>query len=245
MRAVQAIFMKQLVDLPKNLSITIMYIIFPLLAFLFANFLGGPDEYGFDIAPAFIVQFATMFAAMVPMVTIANTIAEDNEYKSLRFLVTAGVKPGQYLTGLIGFVLVIAIVPLLIFAFIGSFAGMELVIFLGLSLLGVLASAVLGAIIGLFSKNVQQCSAIYTPIMMILGFAPFIAMYSEAAANIAHFTFTFQIFAALTQIMVHVPEGLEPMFDIPMTESAIIIAANVVIFAVLFVVAYRKKGLRG
>ncbi|MCL2235811.1 MAG: ABC transporter permease [Defluviitaleaceae bacterium] len=245
MRAVQAIFMKQLADLPKNISITIMYILFPAMGFLFSNLMGGVDEFGFDQGPVMVVQFAMMFVGMVPLVTIANTIAEDNEYKSLRFLVTAGVKPFQYLAGLISFVMVMAVVVLAVFAFMGDFTGTDLVLFFALGLLGVLTSCVLGAIVGIFSKNVQQCSAIYTPLMMALSFAPFISMFSDTMRQVAHFVFTFQIFAALTNLVIEIPYGTEPVFDITLTQSTIVIAANALLFAILFAVAYRKKGLRG
>ncbi|MCL2621281.1 MAG: ABC transporter permease [Defluviitaleaceae bacterium] len=245
MRAVQAIFMKQLADLPKNISITIMYILFPALGLLFSTLMGGPDEYGFDQGPIMVVQFTMTFVGMVPLITIANTIAEDNEYKSLRFLVTAGVKPFQYLAGLIGFVMIMAVIVLGIFALMGGFTGTNLVIFFAFGLLGVLASSVLGAIVGIFSKNVQQCSAIYTPLMMVLAFAPFISMFSETVAQVAQFAFTFQIFAALVNLIMELPYGSEPLFDVTLIQSAIIIAVNGLIFAVLFAVAYRKKGLRG
>lgn len=245
MRAIKAIFMKQMADLPKNLSITMMYILFPALGFLFSNLMGGPDEYGFDQGPIMIVQFAMIFIGMVPLVTVANTIAEDNEYKSLRFLITAGVKPFQYLAGLIGFVMIMAVVILGVFAIMGGFVGINLVIFFALGLLGGLASSVLGAIVGIFSKNVQQCAAIYTPLMMILSFAPFLAIFSETVAQIAHLVFTFQIFAALVNLIMEMPYGAEPIFDVSLLQSALIIAANGIIFAVLFAVAYGKKGLRG
>jgi len=226
MSAVKAIFIKQLNDLPKNMSVTIMYLLWPAMAFLMGHFMG---EYG---APQ-IAMFAGMFVGSTPMIAIANTVAEDNEHKSLRFLVMAGVKPWQYLIGLSVSVLLMSAISVAAFVFIGGFAGEQLTRFLITAALSCLASAILGGAIGIFAKNVQQASSIYTPAMMILMFAPMLSMFNETIQRVAQFVFSYQVLRIV----------LDPYADFE--RALIVIAANIVALLVFFVVAYKKKGLRG
>ncbi|MDR2167354.1 MAG: ABC transporter permease [Clostridiales bacterium] len=253
MKAIGAIFSKQLVDLPKNMSVTIMFIMFPILSFIMTGIMGGDDPLQ---AAMMNVQFAMMFVGMTPLVTVANTIAEDNEYKSLRFMVTAGVRPGQYLTGIMGFTMLVCIVPLALFALIGGFGGQELLIFLAFGFVGIVASCILGAVVGIFSKNVQQCAAIYSPLMMLLAFAPFLSMFNETIAVITSPLFTTRIFESLSDMTLpeyftvyqageYVTTAREAISTVSLPISLAIIAANALTFAILFAVAYRKKGLRG
>ena len=240
MRAIQALFVKQLCDLPKNMSITIMFITFPVVSWVIGGFVGTEDPI---TAAVMNIQFAMIFVGMTPMVLLANTIAEDNEYKSLRFLMMAGVKPTQYLAGLLSFTVLMSVLPILAFALIGGLSGQTLAAFMALGLLGALASAILGAVIGLFSKNVQQCAALYTPFMMILSFVPFLSVFNETVETVGFVVFTQQIFMSLIYMVVG-PEAQAPSF-VSVPVSLAIIGANCLVFAILFALAYRKKGLRG
>ena len=226
MNATKAIFIRQLNDFPKNMSVSMMYIMWPALAFLMAQVMG------YYAAPQ-IAMFAGMFVGSTPMIAIANTVAEDNEYKSLRFLVMAGVKPWQYLFGLMGSVLMLCALSVAAFVFIGEFTGAHLTQFLIVSALSCLASAILGGAIGIFAKNVQQASVIYTPAMMLLMFAPMLSMFNETIQQIAQFVFSYQVL----QIV------LNP--DADFTRALIIIAANIVALLAFFIVAYQRKGLKG
>jgi len=263
MNAFKAIFIKQLNDFPKNVSVAGMFIMYPLIAWILSSFIGGGGETYYEQAAMqeqanmMVMQFTMIFVGMTPLIMIANAIAEDNEYKSLRFLVTAGVKPVQYLAGLMAFTIIASVLPLVAFGFLANLEGADMATFMGLGMLGVFASSVLGAVIGLFSKNVQQCAAIYTPIMMILAFVPFLSVFSETVAQVGRFIFTGQIFMALAEVALgyetviggyndygfYVP-GPFPMYD-GMNMSLLVVAANGLLFLVLFVVAYRKKGLKG
>jgi len=226
MSAVTAIFIKQLNDFPKNMSVSIMYLLWPAIAFLMGHFMG---EYG----ETQVAMFAGMFVGSTPMIAIANTVAEDNEYKGLRFLVMAGVKPWQYLLGLSGSVLLLSAVSVTAFVFIGNFAGELLIRFLIVAALSCFASAILGGAIGIFAKNVQQASALYTPAMMLLMFAPMLSMFNESIQRVAQFVFSYQVLRIV----------LDPYADFE--RALLIIGANIVALLVFFIVAYQKKGLKG
>jgi ABC-2 type transport system permease protein len=225
MNTVKAIFTKQLNDFPKNISITLLYFLYPIMAFVMGNLLGDADVYA--------AMFAAMFVGATPMIAICNTVAEDNEYKSLRFLVMAGVRPSQYLLGLAGFVFIMSFVPLAAFALIGGFSGELLVKFIIVSVLGLAASSILGAAIGIFAKNVQQATAIYTPAMLVLAFAPIFAGANETLARIAELLFSYQVLMVV----------LDPYADL--TRALIVISVNIVVLLTFFIFAYKKKGLRG
>ena len=230
MSAVKAIFIKQMNDFTKNVSVTIMFILYPVMAFLMAHFMG---EYGIPN----IGMFAAMFVGTTPMVVIANNVAEDIEYKSLRFLVMAGVRPWQYLLGLTSFVLVMSALSVAAFICIGTFIGdwsTDLVVrFSAVAALGLVASSILGGAIGIFAKNVQQASAIYTPFMLFLMFVPMFSMFNETIARMAEFLFSYQVFQVTLDS------------DADLTRALIVIAANIVALLAFFIIAYRKKGLRG
>ena len=225
MNAVKAIFMKQMADLPKNFAGLGIFLLWPLMAFIMGSVMGDMD-----------VQ-AGMFAAMLigsgPMMTIANNVAEDNEYKGLRFLVMAGVKPWQYLLGLAGSMFIASALSLAALILIGGFTGEVLLRLIIVAVLGLIASSILGGAVGIFSKNVQQASAITTPLMMVLAFTPMFAGFNETVARIAEFLFPYQVLMVV----------LNPYADF--VRALIVVGANAVVLLAFFAIAYKKKGLRG
>ena len=226
MNAIKAIFIKQLHDLPRNISVSLIYIMFPVMAFLFGQLMGDMDLHA--------AMFASIFAGTTPLIAICMTVAEDREYKSLRFLVMAGVKPSQYLIGLSSFVLLMSSLPMVVFIWMGGFTDIYLAYFIGAAFLALVASCILGAAIGIFAKNIQQATAIYTPIMMLLMMLPMIAGANETLARIAELTFSFQVLIV----------SVSPEYaDIP--RAFMIIGINIVVLLAFFIFAYRKKGLRG
>jgi len=225
MNAVKAIFMKQMADLPKNFAGLGVFLLWPLMAFVMGSMMGDMD-----------VQ-AGMFAAMLigsgPMMTIANNVAEDNEYKGLRFLVMAGVKPWQYLLGLAGSMFIASAVSLAALILIGGFTGDVLLRLIIVAVLGLIASSILGGAVGIFSRNVQKASAITTPLMMVLAFTPLFAGSNETVERIAEFLFPYQVLMVV----------LNPYADF--VRALIVVGGNAVVLLAFFAIAYKKKGLRG
>ena len=225
MAAIKAIFFKQLDDFPKNISVSLLYFMYPVMAFIMGIVIGSSEVYA--------GMFGAMFIGVIPMVAISMTVSEDKEYKSLRFLVIAGVKPFQYLFGLTSFVFIASLLPILFFVLLGGFSGIHLAYFLIASFFSLIASCALGATIGIFAKNVQQATAIYTPLMLALMLIPMLASFSEMIARVAEFLFVFQILLV----------ALNPEHN--MARAFIIIAINMFVLIGLFAVIYKKKGLRG
>jgi ABC-2 type transport system permease protein len=181
----------------------------------------------------FVTMFAAMFVGMTPLMMVIGAIAEDREHKSLRFLVMAGVKPHEYLLGIGGFVLLICSLVSVVFGLIGGFTGIELVKFIAVLIIGSIASELLGAIIGIVSKNQQAATALGTPVFMVLAFSPMIAQFNETVKKVTSVFYTQQV-----NILVnHSSANIAKPF--------LIIAANIVVLVILFMVVYRKKGLKG
>jgi ABC-2 type transport system permease protein len=137
------------------------------------------------------------------------------------------------LLGVGGFFLLAATVTSVIFALIGGFTATELVKFLIIMVSGTAASILLGATIGMWSKNTQAAGGLAMPFAVIVGFAPMIASFNETVERFAGVLYTQQINVIVND------------FEASMVRPLIVIAANIAVLTVFFVVAYKKKGLKG
>jgi len=247
MNAVKAIFIKQLNDLLKNPTVTIMFLLFPVMAFIQVRFMA---QYPED-ARMIVASLAIMSVAAMPIMGIASYIAEDVEYRSLRFLIMAGVKPAQYLLGLAIFILILTALAMVAFGIIGNFTGEDLLVFVGITMLGSLVSLSVGAFVGLISKSVQQANTYATVLMMLLGFLPVLAQFNPDFINFTYYLFTQQISLLLTYTALGGGEIAIEFFnyvgvnDINFLRSSLIILANAAVFIGLFIYVYKKKGLGG
>ena len=230
MRSIQAIFFKQVRDVLRNKLVLIQFIIMPAVAFIMTELVAKADPTIPD--GMFVAMFAPMFAGMTLLTATAGAIAEDIERKSLRLLVMAGVKPHAYLLGVGGVFLLAGAAGALVFGLMGRFEPMALLKFVAALLLGSAASAVLGAAIGIVSKNQQAAVALGMPVAMVLAFGPMITMFNETVKKIFGVLYTQQI-----SIVVNDPAG---DFGRPL----LIMLANIAVLAALFALAYKKKGLR-
>jgi len=228
MKISKAIFTKQAKDMFKNPSVLVMFVLFPAVAFIMTALVEIPEN-EFIKGNMFVTMMASIFAGMGLITAVSGAIAEDMERKSLRFLVVAGVKPHQYLFGIGGFFLLAATVTSLIFALIGGFTGTELVKFLIIMVSGTAASILLGATIGMWSKNAQAAGGLAMPFAVIVGFAPMIAGFNETVERFASVLYTQQINVIVND------------FEAGMAKPLTVIAVNIAVLTVFFVIAYKKK----
>ena len=245
MRNFKAIFRKQLKDTLKNPAVLINFFLFPLVA-LMMNFFAMPSIEGVpaeiaDIIAAGMPNMALMMAAMfigaglIP--PVAGFIAEDIEKKSLRFLTMAGVKPVSYLLGVGGVSLFLSAITSIAFGLISDFRGIDMWIFVAALMSAALASVLLGAMVGIASKNQQSAAGLSLPAAMVLGFGPMMAQFNPAIGRILH--------PFYTQQLNLVADSLGGTADTPLWQAFAIIWANVAVLGILFAVVYQKKGLKG
>jgi len=225
MAAVRAIFNKQMNDLPKNYTGMGLFILWPVMAFVMGL--------SMDEVEASSAMFIGMIVGRGTLMSIANNIAEDNEYKGLRFLVMAGVKPWQYLLGLASTVMVASAASIAVLVFMGGFSGDVLIRLIIVSTLGIIASSILGGTVGIFAKNVQQSTAISAPLMLIFGLSPMFAGANETLGRIVEFLFPYQVLMVVLNSYTDFVRAL------------IVLAVSIVVLLALFAVAYKTKGLRG
>ncbi|MDL2225004.1 ABC transporter permease [Eubacteriales bacterium OttesenSCG-928-M02] len=232
-RHIFAIYQKQLKDTFKNKGVLIQFIIFPLVAFIMDITIGQSltDE---GMGPHyFVTLFSIMYAGMAPTVAISSIITEEKEQNTLRVLMMNNVKPMEYLLGVGGYVFTISAIGCICFGFMGGFALLDFLKFLSILLTGVLASILLGAIVGILSKNQMSATSLVLPISMVAAFLPMIALFNESFANISQVLYTQQIHYLINDF-----SAANYTWD-----RFAIIGANILLFALIFVFAYRKKSL--
>jgi len=230
MRSIKAIFVKQAKDMTKNYSVLIMFIIFPLVALAMTVFVARDNP---DMPETmFVSMMASVFIGMALIQSASAVIAEDREKKSLKFLAMAGVKPLSYLLGIGGVIFAASIVSSTAFGLIGSFNRSEFLTFMVIMLSGAIASIVLGATIGIYSKNQQAATGLSMPIAAVLGFGPMLAQFNEQIERIFRFFYTQQINVVVND------------FTAELLTPVAIIWANTAILTIIFAVVYAKKGLR-
>ena len=232
MRSMKAIFTKQAKDMIKNPAVLVMFIVFPAVALIMTVFVTIPENEYFS-GNMFVTMMASIFAGMGLITSASAVVAEDIAGKSLRFLIIAGVKPHQYLLGTGGFYLLAGAAASVIFNLIGGFSGEEALKFLTIMATGLAASIILGMVFGILAGNQQAAASLSMPVAVIVGFTPMIAGFNETVEKFAGVLYTQQI-----NIIVN-------DFSAGLLKPLLVIAANIAVFTVLFVIAYRKKGLKG
>jgi len=231
MKSTKAIFTKQALDMFKNPMVMVMFIIFPVVALVMTQLIAKTDD--FIPNNMFVTMMGAIFAGMGLITTAAGYIAEDIETRSLRFLIIAGVKPHQYLLGTGGFLLLAGTVTSVFFALIGDFTLIEAFKFLAVMIASTAASIILGTAIGMYSKNQQAATSLGMPVAMIIGFVPMIAAFSEPVEKFASILYTQQLNVIVND------------FSASLWKPFIIIISNIIVFTALFLLAYKKKGLKG
>lgn len=226
MKNIAVIFKKQVKDTLKNKVILIQFVLFPVMALVMnsaINIEGMPRNY-------FVYMFATMFTGMAPLVSAAEIISEEKEKGTLRVLMMSNVKSTEYIIGIGSGIFAICMVSSAVLCAAGRLAGTEALCFMGIMVIGVLTSMMLGAAIGIISKNQMTASAMTVPVMMVFSFLPMLAMFNETIAKISKFTYTQQISNMLNNIGVASNE----------TESWLVIAGNLIVVMIVFIFAYKK-----
>jgi ABC-2 type transport system permease protein len=259
----KAVFKKQLKDFIKNPAVLIQFAMFPFIAFIInilldfdsmtgnvemPNIEGMTQEMATAIAtemtaamesnvPNLTIMQANMFAGMALIPVVAGFIAEDIETKRLRFLMMAGVKPAPYLLGIGGVVFLISFFTSVAFSLIGGFGGTDFFVFTAAMMSGVAGSIVLGATIGILTKNQQTATALAMPAALVLGFGPMLAQFNESIARGLHIFYTQQL-----NIVADSLNGV--LVDAPLWQSFVIMWVNVAVLCILFTIVYVKKGLK-
>ncbi len=224
------IYRKQLKDTKKNVALWIQFVMFPVMAAIMENSIrveGMPEHF-------FVGMFTVMHVGMAPLTVSAAIISEEKEKNTLRMLLFANVKPLEYLCGTGGFVFTACMAGGVAFGFLGGYTGEKLLLFCLIMAAGILASMLFGAAIGVWSRTQIAATAVMTPVMMVFAFLPMLAMFNQTIEKIADIVYSQHIQLLMNSLNAGTPAE---------AKNVIAIAANVMIAAVLFGIAYRRRGL--
>ncbi len=229
MRNINAVFMKQLKETLKNKAILIQFVMLPAMSVIMSSFVkieDMPENF-------FVKLFSVMFIGMAPLTCMSSIIAEEKEMNTLRALLMSNVKPFEYLIGTGLYVWLFCMIGAVVFALCGGYSKTELCLFMTIMAVGIILSELIGAIIGVCSKNQMTATSVGIPVMMVFSFMPMLAMFNETIKKVAGIVYSQQ----LSIIMNNIETA-----DIQ-AENLIILGINFIIAIVLFGVMFKKKGL--
>ena len=227
MNNVLAVISKQMKDTFKNKAVLIQLVMLPVLAMVMEQVIrpeGLPELF-------YTKLFAAMYMAMAPLTAVASIIAEEKEKNTLRVLMMSNVKPGQYLTGVGAYVWIVSMIGSILFAV--SLHAADIPFFFLVMGVGFIISIVMGAVIGIGSKNQMSATSLGTMVMCVLSFIPMLSMFNEGIKRVANFLYTQQ-----ARFLLDAMSFTEIKWD-----GAAILAANAVLTVALFFAIFRKKGL--
>ena len=229
MNNIIAILKKQLKDTLKNKTILIQFVMFPILTLVMNHAItidGMPENF-------FVNLFATMYAGMAPLTSMAAIISEEKEKNTLRVLMMSNVRPHEYLLGIGSYVWLACLMGAFVICAAGSYKPWEKVTFMGIMAIGILVSLLIGAVIGVWSQTQMMATSISIPVMMIFSFVPMLSLFNTTIAKIAKLTYTEQISLMIGQVNnLQLEAG-----------NVCIIIVNMLITVILFTAAYKKCGL--
>lgn len=223
---VKAILWKQIKDTLKNKTILIQFVMFPVMTVIMENAIeiqNMPEHF-------FANLFAIMYVGMAPLTSIAAIIAEEKEKHTLRVLQMANVKGVEYLLGNLIYIFAMCMLGSLVIGLAGGYTGKQLLTFMAIMATGHLISAVLGAAIGVISKNQMSATSLTVPVMMVFSFLPMLSMFNETIAKVAKVVYSQQLHLLLQDIQ-------KPELS---AQCLIVLGVNAVVIFAVFVLAYRK-----
>ena len=222
-----AILWKELKDTIKNKTILIQFLMFPCMTIIMESAIsieGMPEHF-------FVNLFSSMYIGMAPLTSVASIISEEKEKNTLRVLQMSNVKTFEYLISNAIYVVSVCMVGSLVMGLAGGYRGKNLLILLVIMLVGYLISTIVGATIGVASKNQMMATSLTVPIMMIFSFLPMLSMFNESIMKISKYIFTEQLFVLINNISnLHID-----------AENVLILAVNLVLAFAIFIGVYRKS----
>lgn len=223
---IRAILWKQLKDTMKNKNILIQFIIFPCLTIIMENAIqisNMPEHF-------FTNLFAIMYVGMAPLTSASAIISEEKEKNTLCVLQLCNVNALDYLIGNAIYIISICMAGSFVMGFNEGYAGITLLKFMLIMFFGHCCSFLLGAAIGVISKNQMTATSIGVPVMMILSFLPMLSTFNETIKKFSKFIFSEQLYILVNNLS---HESISK-------ETEIILVCNFVLITIFFLVTYNK-----
>lgn len=223
---VLAICKKQGKDTLKNKAVFLQFLVFPVIAAIMQGAVRVPGMDG----NYFVLLFATMFVGMAPFTAMASTLSEEKEKNTWLALRMADVKPVEFLTGIGVCIFAASMLGALVFGLLGGYQGEELAQFVGIMLLGVLVSMLLGSAVGLGCKSQMAATSVTVPVTMLFSFLPMLGMFNDTVKKVSRFTWS----QGMNDLLDHIGDTE------PLGRPLFIILMNFLAAAILFALACRR-----
>lgn len=224
-----AIWKKQVWDTSKNKTILIQLVLFPVITVIMNYAVKMEDMPELS----YLKLFSIMYLAMAPITSMSAIISEEKEKGTLRALMMSYVRPWEYLLGVGAYVFCCCTIGTV---FMSKGCGMEdpaWTRYMAVMAVGMVISILLGAAIGMWSKDQMSATSLQVPVMCVFSFLPMIAQFNDQVARVAKFFYTQQLYNIVLDI-----ENVKISM-----ENVVIIGANALLILVFFFLAYRKEGL--
>lgn len=221
-----AILWKQLKDTIKNKTILIQFLMFPVMTIIMENAvqIEGMEEH------FFANLFAVMYVGMAPLTSMAAIISEEKEKNTLRVLQLSNVKSTEYLLGNAIYIWSICTIGSLVIGLAGGYQGSALIRFLLIMAAGNQISILVGASIGVLSKNQITATSITVPVMMVFSFLPMLSMFNDTIGKFSKVIYSEQLYLLINDIDAFHITG----------ECGGILLGNALLVVLVFTFAYRK-----
>jgi len=210
----------------KNKTILIQFVMFPFMTLIMENAIeiqNMPEHF-------FANLFAVMYVGMAPLTSIAAVIAEEKEKNTLRVLQLSNVKALEYLLGNAIYIFLMCMAGSVVIGLAGGYQNKELFAFFAVMAIGHMISILLGATIGVISKNQMGATSLTVPVMMVFSFLPMLSMFNDTIAKVAKVVYSQQLHL-LMQNLAQITVSSECVSGLAGNAAAVI---------ALFMIAYRK-----
>lgn len=177
-----------------------------------------------------------MNISMTGIYCTAASLAEEKEKNTLRTLMTSSVNGLEFFLGSVIPITVMseAVNVLCVFIVGLSMTPAQWGAYLAVTTAASVIAAIVGMILGIFAKNQVTASTITTPAMLIFMMVPMFTGLSETLQKISGLLFTGVAFDAIANIS----SGLAATN----LKGVAVLAAELLLSAVLFLLLYRKNG---
>ena len=226
---ITAVFKKTLKDMLRNRRQLLLFLIFPLMAYLF----NATVEEGREIFPLTFLPMNVMFCSINIM---AAVISEEKEKGTLRCLMFANVKPIEYFLGNGIFVLLVTAISSSLFIPLIDISGINYLYFYGFLILSSICSMVLGATIGISVKNQMAANGLCAPVTILVGMLPTFGAMNESLKGISKLFYSTRFADTIGEIISKTAVTID--YKIILTY-----VVNFIICITIFSIVYKKKKL--
>ena len=226
MNKITALYIKQMKNIGYNLFIAIGFVMPLLFAFLFAYIMPGTESIALSMGVLTNIAF-------VSTNTMCVLIAEEKEKNTLNVLITSTVSALDFLlSNALTTITMTSAINILVYLICAP-VDISFLPFMLVTTFGAIAAVVLGAIIGLVSKNQMTASSIITPFALIFMMVPMLAGGVPSLRLAGNMMYSQQTIVMLSDIA----NGVLSLTSIG------VIAANTAVFSIAFVLVYKRFGL--